>query len=292
MAPFPPLQVSQRCRVPPLRRRVETLEARAGVELLARGTHGVQPTTAGRVLLAKGQDMIRQTTTLLDRADEVEAGMTGRVHIAMPLGLPPTLMAFWVRHMHKTFPALQFAMSFEGDSLAGLENGADIAVHRTAKPIGPWITEQLAPSHIRLAASPRYLAEHGEPKRIEELRGHTLLALGAPEERQDDASPGRQIWPLLNGAFFSLDPAMIIPDLPLLTRCARKGMGIALLPAIVPEAPSEVGRLQPVLKDVVGATKVLHITIPRALGEIPKVNGVVKQTIHLFKRFMTEPTPR
>ena len=72
-----------------LRRRVEALEARAGVSLFERSRSGVCPTPAGNLFARQARVMLRETNTLLAALREIGDEPTGELRVGVPVGLPP-----------------------------------------------------------------------------------------------------------------------------------------------------------------------------------------------------------
>jgi DNA-binding transcriptional LysR family regulator len=89
-------------------------------------------------------------------------------------------------------------------------------------------------------ASPAYLAEHGTPQSLAELRQHRCLMGFDREERAQThwAPAGHKL--SLTGAAFSNDPHLLL-------RFVERGLGIAFLPATVVAPKIARGELTPVL---------------------------------------------
>ncbi len=75
-----------------LRRRVEALEARAGVPLLKSTRQGILLTEAGEMLAQRGRIMMQETSALLASIREVGHEPSGMLRMVMPVGLPPHLL--------------------------------------------------------------------------------------------------------------------------------------------------------------------------------------------------------
>jgi len=264
-----------------LRRRVDELEASAGVPLLHRTAEGAMPTEAGLVLAERGRQILREANALLSTVREVGAEPSGTVRLVLPVGLPPLLMPPLYAMLRARHPKLKVRVRFADDPMAGLLQETDVAICFGGKaPEGPWISYELGRVRERLLASPRYLDRKGTPASPEALRSHDLL-LWEPV----DATPSL---PLRNGGEITVVPALSSTDIHLLRQCAHNELGIAFVPdAELPEPLRDSTDLVPVLADVVGRERAVHVVMPAALSDIPRIKAVLDQA----RMFMAHDVP-
>jgi DNA-binding transcriptional LysR family regulator len=260
-----------------LRRRVEALEARAGVPLLKSTRQGIVLTEAGQVLAQRGRIMMQETSALLASIREVGQEPSGLLRVVMPVGLPPQLLTPLLGLLRSTYPRLRVHLRLSGDPLSEPLDGVDLAVHLGEDlPQGPWLSYVLMRLPEGLLASKEYLQQRGVPRSVEELRGHELFAWQAPEE---DAC----VWPLLRGTSFTVKPALIATDIHLIHTCCIAGLGIGLVPSVeLPDSGSSSDVLVPVLPELVGRERPLRISVPEALSEIPKIQQVLTHIRHFL----------
>lgn len=253
-----------------LRRRVDELEASAGVRLLHRAAHGVTVTPAGTVLAERGRTILREARSLLAHVREIGDEPAGELRMVLPVGLPPQFLLPLVGGLRKKFPRLCIRLRFADDPVAGLLDDVDVAVHFGArKPVGPFTSFELVRIREWCVASADYLAKHGKPRRAEDLATHRLLAWDPAE------SDARQ-WPLLAGGTLEVEPMIISADIHLLRGMAAHGLGIAFLPdARIPEDRPEGERLQPVLQNLIGRERALRVVVPTSLVDIPRIAAVL-----------------
>lgn len=253
-----------------LRRRVEALEARAGVPLLKSTRTGIVLTEAGNVLAQRGRLMMQETSALLASIREVGQAPSGLLRVVMPVGLPPHLLAPLFGLLRTTYPLLRVQASFSDDPLGEPLDNVDLAVHfGEDRPKGPWLSHVVLRVRERLLASAEYLRRRGVPRSVEELRGHELFAWQAPGE---DA----RIWPTLQGSSFTVEPALVATDIHFIRVCCLAGQGIGLVPSVeLAEPEGTEGPLVPVLPEVVGRERPVRISVPEALAEIPKIKLVL-----------------
>jgi DNA-binding transcriptional LysR family regulator len=255
-----------------LRRRVESLEARAGVSLLARSHSGVVPTAAGELLARQARMLLRETHALLDALRDLGDEPAGALRVGVPLGLPTQALALLFGLCQAEFPRLRLQVRVSDDPIAELLEHVDIALHLGhGLPAGRWCTHTLLRTETGLRASRSYLRRHGMPRSVAELEHHKLLGWYASGE-----DPGR--WPLREGGTFAVEAAMTCADQHALRRLAHLGLGIALLPdADAPEFDSDDDALMPVLDDVVGCTRELRVVVPEVLAETGRMRAILDQ---------------
>jgi DNA-binding transcriptional LysR family regulator len=112
-----------------LRRRVEALEARAGVSLLARSHSGVVPTAAGELLARQARILLRETHALLEALRELGDEPAGELRIGVPLGMPTKGLALLFGLCQAEFPRLRLHVRVSDDPIADLLEHVDIALH-------------------------------------------------------------------------------------------------------------------------------------------------------------------
>ncbi len=253
-----------------LRRRVEALEARAGVPLLKSTRQGIILTEAGAVLAERGRIMMQETSALLASIREVGQEPAGLLRVVMPVGLPPHLFAPLFGALRSTYPQLSLHARFSAAPLDEPLEDVDMAVHfGEDSPRGPWLSQVVMRVREELLASREYLQRRGTPRSLRELKGHELFSWEAPG---DDA----RSWPTLQGVAFRVEPALITADIHMIRTCCIAGLGIALIPSVAladPGVPEDL--LVPVLPDVVGRERAVRISVPEALSEIPKIKQVL-----------------
>ncbi|MRG95483.1 LysR family transcriptional regulator [Polyangium spumosum] len=252
-----------------LRRRIDQLEARAGVLLVDRTRDGVSLTEAGRLLAARGRLMVQESNALLQSVREAGAEPSGVLRVLLPVGLPPHLFPPLLT-LARTYPRLAFRLQFSDNPIGGLMENVDFAIHfGETSPAGPWVSRELARLRVWLVASREYLARRGTPASVEDLARHDLLTWEAPFE------DGRS-WPLLRGGTFSVAPVITAPDIHLIRQLAIAGHGVALVPdAMVPDPGLPEGALVPVLDEIVGREIGLRVVVPAVLAEVPRIKAML-----------------
>jgi DNA-binding transcriptional LysR family regulator len=256
-----------------LRRRVGSLEARAGVTLLESTPHGVVLTEAGAVLRNRGREMLEEASALIASVREIGHEPSGTLRLVLPVGLPPHLITPWVALLRERAPRLRLHCRFSNDPLSEPLLDVDVVLHMgDDAPKGPFVTRTILRVREWLIASKAYLSRRGAPASIEELRRHELFAWQAPGE---DA----RLWPTLLGARFEVEPALIATDIHVIRHACIEGLGIGLVPDImVPDPGLPVDTLVPVLPEIVGRHRFVKVSVPEILSDVPKIKMILEFT--------------
>lgn len=254
-----------------LRRRVEALEARAGVPLLERSARGVVVTAAGALLATRGRLVVQEANALVASVRAIGREPVGVLRIALPVGLPPYLLTPLFHAMRTAYPRLALQLRFSDDPVAGSHEDIDLVAHfGPTGPPGSWLSYEVVRVHEWLIASSDYLGRRGTPTSVDALGGHELLSWLAPGE------DGR-VLPTLTGEPIEVEPALVTADVHLIRQCVIAGLGIGFVPDVMlPDPGLAPGTLVPVLADLVGRERTLHVAIPSALAGLPKLQAVIR----------------
>lgn len=254
-----------------LRRRVEALEARAGVPLFERSARGVVLTEAGAVLAARGRLVVQEASALVASVRDIGREPVGVLRVVLPVGLPPHALTPIFAAMRSAYPRLSIHVRLCEDPVRSPPDEVDLLVHfGAADPPGSWLSHEVLRMREWLIASADYLERRGTPASVDELVGHDLLSWIPPGE------DGR-VWPTLAGGSFEVDPALVSADVHTIRQCVLAGLGIGFLPdAMLPDPGAPDGTVVPVLPAIVGRTCALRVSIPSALAELPKLRAIVK----------------
>jgi DNA-binding transcriptional LysR family regulator len=274
---------------PTLKRRIEALEAQAGVPLLARQRQGVVPTEAGQVLATRARAVIDDARALVGAVREVGTLTHGRLRILAPVGLPPALVALVVSHIAETYPKLRLDFDFASDPFESpaLQGADGVVCFGTRQPTSGFTAFELWSCPQQLLASPAYLRQHGVPRTPSDLRKHRLLVWRAPDD-------GPRI-PDGRGGDLRVEPWMVSADVHMLRQAASDGLGIAYVPNATPsiEGPAPamgVGpsarapELQVVLPALVRPRNLVAF-VPSALAATPRVRAALSATQEVARAF-------
>ncbi|HVI02792.1 MAG TPA: LysR family transcriptional regulator [Enhygromyxa sp.] len=267
-----------------LRRRVESLEVRAGVPLLERSRNGVEATAAGAVLARHGRTLLRETDALLRSLRGVgDDVLRGTLRVGVPSSLPADAVALVFGLFRAKFPQLCLDLRVSADPVAELLDDVEVALHLgVERPSNRYLTRPLGSVRESLYASASYLDRHGTPQSLEDLGAHVLLA----SRSGDDV----ERWPLLAGGSVAITPAIQAQDPQLLRRFVEHGFGVGLLTELeFGERELDDEALTPVLEQQVGRRLLFSAVMPEVLAESPKLRTILA---HLERFFGRRDRPR
>ena len=205
-------------------RSLARLEATAGAALIERSTRHLRLTDAGHLLR-------RHARRILDDVGEAENALIGL--IGVPRGtlrlsvgftfavgpLAPMLPEFLAR-----YPGVRVALSIDNRNVDLLAEDFDVAIRIGPLPDSDLIARRLTTIVLWTCASPAYLAAHGTPITVEDLRSHELIG------RVNHRSTWR--FRASGGVLHEIEvvPGTVVPEPAVLQTVLIGGAGIGRLP--------------------------------------------------------------
>lgn len=173
-------------------RRLDALEGRLGVKLVARTTRRLSLTAEGEGFLEHCQRILADLASAETTASEGRTRAAGHLKLTAPAGfgrrhIAPIVQRFLVEHQ-------QVSVSLElTDRLVDVAaEGFDCAI-RFGKPAdAALVAVRLAENRRVLVASPGYLARHGTPEAPQALAAHDCLVLSHQRGWQLRPAPNAQ----------------------------------------------------------------------------------------------------
>ena len=156
-------------------RRIGALESSLGARLFDRRTSGCALTPAGERFLAAAErmeaDMLRAQAELA--AADVEAA--GTVRIGAPDGFGTLFLASRIGPLVERHPALTVQLAPLPRTFSLSKREADLAIVVEPPEAGRLRVRKLTDYTLRLYASKSYLARHGAPRTLDDLRARQIV---------------------------------------------------------------------------------------------------------------------
>lgn len=224
-------------------RHIARLEATLATRLLERTTRSLRLTDAGRAYFDHAARAVDDLAQGNDRVRDLHIEPRGRVRITAPIVLGSavsrSLCSYLVAH-----PDVAIDLELSDRRVDPLAEGFEIAIVPGKVDSGDFVARELwRKTRKLLFASPRYLAAHPAPRRLEDLRRHACIATRATD--------GIATWTLVHGRRvrrFAFAPRFHVNEASAAHRATLAGVGIALLPEAVCAADVTARRLVRVLE--------------------------------------------
>lgn len=223
-------------------RYINSIEDWSGTRLLHRTTRQLSLTSAGERVLELCREMVRIADIVSDVATDA-ATPRGRLRVTATSILADALLIPVLAAFDKDYPHIKVDLLISDRPVDLVQDRIDVAI-RISNSLDPsLIAKRLGSCESQLYAAPSYLAAHGEPGSVEDLKTHQCLTY---------TNLGRAEWVLARGrtkTTVKISGSFQTNDALALRRAAMAGMGIAMLPRFSAEADVEAGRLRIVLED-------------------------------------------
>jgi DNA-binding transcriptional LysR family regulator len=206
---------------------VARLEEQLGVRLFHR-------TTRRQSLTEDGQAYYERCVRVLAELDAAEAAFdtgrrepSGRLRVSVPVLFGRHCVAPVLLRLARRYTGLAVEVSFSDRVVDLIEEGFDLAVRIGTLPdSGSLVARRLGSQRMAICAAPSYLAEHGHPRNVEDLNGHTGILYGRDGQTAQ--------WPVRDGAGSIREPRiesrLRFDDLQAIADAAVSGAGLAWLP--------------------------------------------------------------
>ncbi len=253
---------------------VIALENELGVQLLHRSTRVVTPTETGLAFHQHCVEILSSLEEAERSITQLQAEPRGRLRINAPmtfgtLHLAPALADFLVQ-----YPDLEVQLTLNDRFIDPIEEGFDVTV-RIAKlqESASLIVHPLVSVPRVLCAAPSYLAIHGTPNHLDELRSHSCLHYGqlAVEDQ----------WTLIGAdgeQMISVSGVLCSNNGEVLRDAAVRGLGITLLPMFIVGQELQQGALQRVLPN--------DVPLELSIAVIYPVNRHLSTKVRLLVDFL------
>jgi DNA-binding transcriptional LysR family regulator len=223
-------------------RHVTDLEKHLGVRLLTRTTRRITLTEAGAEHFNFCQQIIRRSKhkTVFKRLQ--------REPLSQKILAPKSLTTLALGTRSRVSRPILIFINLTLDDLSFrsydfIERGFDVAVHTTPVRESSLVARKIANLRWLLCASPKYLVQHGEPRRPRDLTRHQCLI-------HVNSDPSDRVWRLRDAtglASVKVQGPFASNSVLVLRKAALEALGIAILPAYCVKEDLKSGSLREVL---------------------------------------------
>jgi LysR family transcriptional regulator for bpeEF and oprC len=260
-----------------LSRRVQELEGRLGVSLLARTTRSLRLTEEGRAYLAHAQRSLSAARDAEEVVALAKSKPTGHLRVTTSGSLAGALLEPVVAEYLERYPAVTIELDTSVRRMDLVREGFDLAIR-----VGPLADSTLVARRLGIAtggyyAGRRYLKRRGTPRRPEDLERHATIVVPQKERAME--------WPFVDGKrkFRCLvTPRFSVTSFEIAARAAAADLGVVRTPRYFVEALLERRRLVQVLEPFTPKGIDVYAVYPPGGMLVPKTRVFVEMVSAFF----------
>jgi DNA-binding transcriptional LysR family regulator len=251
---------------------VRGLETRLGAALFTRTTRSVGLTEAGQRFFDRAAPAFAELVAAGEVARDLGQRPTGLLRLSVPRGVVPLILEPVIGSFTRAYPEIELEIAASEEMVDLAAGGFDAGI-RFGQFIAPdMVAVRLTPPFpFVVVASPDYLARHGRPKRVEDLRRHACLRI-----RRSNGAIAH--WSFVEGVErieAAVSGPLIAHDYPTLLGAAIQGVGLAQVPGPLVRAPIADGKLESVLDDLAVTTPGVFLYHPGRRQILPKLRAFI-----------------
>jgi DNA-binding transcriptional LysR family regulator len=253
-------------------RRVAALEAQLGVRLIERSTRRFKVTEVGQDVYSHARAALSEAEAIEEVVSRLKAEPQGLVRLSCPLGVD-RLLATSLPHFLAQHPRLRVQVIVTNRRVDLIEEGVDIAL-RVREKLDTDANLQvrvISRTGLVVAASPGFVAEHGQPATPAEISGFPTIS------QTDRAGP--DCWTLTNSAGeeakVAHEPRLSSTSFQIVRQAALEKVGIALLPEYLVRELLTEGQVVRLLPDWQSVQGIFHLVFTSRRGLLPGVRAAI-----------------
>lgn len=246
-------------------RRISRLEQDLGVRMFDRTPQGWRITEPGRLVIPHAEAIESSVSHALEAVASRAGDLSGTARILAPDGFGANVLVPGLRPLLDAHVGLSLEVITATSHDLITARDFDVAVTLERPSPRAATVRHLADYELRCYASREYLARHGTPASVDELRrDHDLIWY---VDALLDVVPLRILDEVLPRANARLQTTNITGQ----HSAARAGLGVALLPTYIGAADAD---LVGVLPESVRISRTYWLVVPRDLSELLRVRAI------------------
>ncbi|MGV3619839.1 MAG: LysR family transcriptional regulator [Archangium sp.] len=262
---------------------VRQLEERLEAVLLQRTTRAVTVTEAGRQLVERAGNPMKQALEAMASANVKAGELVGSLRLSLAINTIPLVVEPVVPVFRKRYPrvALELVMS-NGGAFDFVKEGFDAAMQVTELMDEDLTRLRLTPPFkFLVVGSPKYFARHGTPKTPESLRHHDCIGFRWPTNAAMypwEFQRGRRTWRI------SITGGIVTNNLDVCRSMAELGQGLAYVDEISVADQLKSGKLVTALDDYAPTEEGLFLCSPGRAQQSPALRAFIDVTREVLRR--------
>ena len=255
-------------------KRLARLEEQLGARLMQR-------TTRQLTLTEIGEGFHERVIQVLDALEEAETFVSGSgaprglLRVSGPTGFSRRHIAPNLSPFLRACPDVKLELDLSDDFVDLIAGGFDVVVRIGSLDDSSMVARRLAPNRRVLCASPDYLAEHGEPRTLDDLEHHRVLTTQSQLDWHLDGPNGAIV--------YKPQPMLFTNSSEVVRETVIGGIGIALRSTWDVSEELKQGKLKRVLDGYMGSSRVCIWAIyPSRRLVPPKVRAFIDHLANLW----------
>ncbi|WP_200553302.1 DNA-binding transcriptional regulator YafC [Kosakonia sp. LAM2021] len=260
-------------------RAVKKLENKLGVNLLNRTTRQLSLTEEGERYFRRVQSVLQEMAAAETEVMETKSTPRGTLRIDAATPVVLHFLMPLIKPFRERYPEINLSLVSSETFINLIERKVDVAIRVGKLTDSSLRARPLFKSYRKIIASPDYIARHGKPETVEELRNHVLLGFTEPVSLNT--------WPIASadGQLFEATPDISSNSGETLKHLCLSGNGIASLSDYMIDKELASGELVDLL-----AHQRLPVEMP--FSAVYYSDRAVSTRIRAFIDFISEHLPQ
>jgi LysR family transcriptional regulator for bpeEF and oprC len=261
-------------------RAIARLEEQLGVRLFFRSTRALRLTDDGGAFYERCKQILLDLAEATEALGDSRSTPSGKLRVGVAVSIGRAVLMQNLADFESRYPDIRLDLSMCDFAYDLNEEGIDCAIRLGDLPDSNLIARKLGYLRNVLFASPEYLAKHGRPNSIEDLKNHRCINYVFPNGRpyvwQLETARGR--------VDVDLEPHMLINDGESVIQAAVNGLGIIHAPHCMAACWVAKGLLEVVLPELVCTGSPVWIVYPQKRHLSARVQAFINWVDELFSR--------
>lgn len=262
-------------------RAISRLEESLGARLFFRSTRSLRLTDDGSSFYARCKEILADLTEATEALGYAKTNPAGKLRVAASSSVGRAAIIPNLAEFEQKFPDIRLELTMCDFPFDLNEEGFDCAIRMGELADSSLIARKIGHFSNVLCAAPSYLARHGMPTTIEDLKKHRCVnfvhpSTGKPYQWQFDSPSGR--------VSVDVDAHMLINDGESVIQAAIAGLGVIQAPHCLAACALDKGLLEIIMTDTISTGSNLWIVYPQKRHLSARVQAFIEWTSELFQR--------
>jgi LysR family transcriptional regulator for bpeEF and oprC len=261
-------------------RAVSRLEEQLGARLLFRSTRSLRLTDDGASFHARCKEILADLAEATEALGYASRKPTGKLRIGVPAAVGRTVIIPRLAEFEQRYPDIRLELSMCDYAYDLNEEGIDCAIRVGPLEDSSLIARKIGYLRNVMIASPEYLAKHGAPQSIEDLKDHRcinyIMPNGRPRQWQFETPSGQ--------VAVDIDGHLMINDAESVIQAVVAGLGITQAPHVIAACMLDFGKLELVMTDTISTGKPVWIVYPQKKHLSARVQAFIEWVREVFEQ--------